>query len=84
MSNPAAAYVRMAIAAINVADSHDVLLTWWDDERANRAKWHLSPNQWPGQDLKEAFNKRRNELKSKDQEDGGYQRSIPEQVSQIG
>lgn len=63
MSNPAAAYVRMAIAAIQVADDHNVLVTWWHDERANRAKWHLSPNQWPGQDLKEAFDKRRTELK---------------------
>lgn len=57
------AYVEGAIAAIEAARTYDDLVTWWNDERQNRAKYRLSPRQPPGSTLLQAFDTKRAQLK---------------------
>lgn len=61
--NPQAAYVDAAISAMRFAKTYDDLIEWWKHEKSNRDKWRLSPNQDPGLKLKEAFDRKRTELK---------------------
>lgn len=63
--NPAAEYVRLAILVLQKATSTADLIDWWFAEKDNRVKWKLSPHQWPGLDLKQAFEAKRTELRKR-------------------
>lgn len=58
-----AEYVRLAIIAMRQARTYADLLDWWTSEKPNRDKYKLSPDQWPGLDLKLAFDETRMNLK---------------------
>jgi hypothetical protein len=62
---PPNAYVGAAIAAMQMAKTEADLIEWWKAEQPSRAKWRLSPTQHPGLKLKEAFDRKRTELKGK-------------------
>lgn len=55
-------YVRAAIVVMQKATTYDDLMEWWKAELPNRKKYKLSEHQWPGRDLKIAYDKRRKEL----------------------
>jgi len=63
MNQQRIAYVELSIAVINRETDYDALIEWWKSERDNRAKWHLSADQWPGYDLKKAFDEKRRSIK---------------------
>jgi hypothetical protein len=58
-----AEYVRLAILAMRIAQNEADLIDWWKAEQSNRAKYNLTPTQWPGLDLKQAFDEKRRNLK---------------------
>lgn len=63
--SPPIAYVDAAISAMRLARTDEDLVQWWIAEQPNRQKWNLSPHQDPGLKLKEAFDRKRTELKGK-------------------
>ena len=63
MITPAAIYVDCAIAVIKMAHDEADLIKWWKGEKPNREKYRLSPTQFPGEKLKQAFDLKRTQLK---------------------
>lgn len=61
------AYVYGAIAVMNTAKTYSELVAWWFEEKPNREKYRLSPNQPPGSTLLIQFNQKRAALKSEEE-----------------